>query len=146
LNIYVDTSFLVSLYSLDSNSVAAVRIMDDSDGQRFVTTLGVLEVINALELRVFRRELAVAQAQSSLNDFERHLGDGVFQLRGFPDTVFEQARRMSLQTTAKMGTRTGDLLHVAAALELGADYLYSFDQKQRKLAQAVRLKVNPDVR
>ena len=146
MNIYVDTSFLVSLYSLDGNSVAAVRIMDDSDGQRFVTTLGVLEVINALELRVFRRELAVAQAQSSLNDFERHLSDGVFQLRGFPDTVFEQARRMSLQTTAKMGTRTGDLLHVAAALELGADYLYSFDQKQRKLAQAVRLKVNPDVR
>jgi len=33
-------------------------------------------------------------------------------------------------------------LHVAAALELGVDYLYSFDHHQRKLAQTVRLKVN----
>jgi hypothetical protein len=33
-------------------------------------------------------------------------------------------------------------LHVAAALELGVDFLYSFDQQQRKLAQAVRLKLN----
>jgi predicted nucleic acid-binding protein len=49
---------------------------------------------------------------------------------------------LSQQTTAKLGTRAADLLHVAAALELGADYLYSFDRKQRTLAQAVRLKVN----
>ena len=40
------------------------------------------------------------------------------------------------------GTRTSDLLHVAAALELGVDCLYTFDKQQRKLAQAVRLKLN----
>jgi predicted nucleic acid-binding protein len=56
--------------------------------------------------------------------------------------VFERARLLSRQTTAKLGTRTADLLHVAAALELGADYLYSFDLQQRKLAQTVRLKLN----
>jgi hypothetical protein len=32
-------------------------------------------------------------------------------------------------------------LHVAAALDLAADYLYSFDRQQRKLAEVVRLKV-----
>jgi hypothetical protein len=31
---------------------------------------------------------------------------------------------------------------VAAALELGVDVLYSFDKQQRKLARAVRLKIN----
>jgi hypothetical protein len=31
---------------------------------------------------------------------------------------------------------------VAAALELGVDYLYSFDQQQRKLARTVHLKLN----
>ena len=56
--------------------------------------------------------------------------------------MFERARQLSQETTAKLGTRTADLLHVAAALELGADFLYSFDQQQRKLAQAVRLKLN----
>ncbi len=37
---------------------------------------------------------------------------------------------------------TADILHVAAALGLGVDYLYSFDEHQRKLAQTVRLKIN----
>jgi predicted nucleic acid-binding protein len=93
-------------------------------------------------LRVFRKEVSAAQAQSSVIDFEKDLRDGVLQLRGLSDPIFERARHLSRQNTAKLGTRTADLLHVAAALELGVDYLYSFDQQQRKLAQAVRLKVN----
>jgi predicted nucleic acid-binding protein len=142
LKVYADTSFLVSLYSLDANSVIAVRTMEASPGDRFLTTLVELEVVNALELRIFRKELSPAQARSSLDEFENHLREGVFQMRGFVDTFFERARQLSRQTTAKLGTRTADLLHVAAALELGADYFYSFDQKQRKLAQSVRLKLN----
>jgi predicted nucleic acid-binding protein len=46
------------------------------------------------------------------------------------------------QNTARLGTWTADLLHVAAALDLRADYLYTFDQQQRKLAQTVGMKVN----
>ena len=49
---------------------------------------------------------------------------------------------MSRQTTAKLGTRTADLLHVAAALELGVDCLYTFGLHQRKLAQRLRFRLN----
>ncbi len=142
MKIYADTSFLVSLYSLDGNSLAAIRTMRTSAGDRFLTTLGELEVVNALELRVFRNEVSAEQAQSSLNDFEKHLRDGVFQLQELRGTFFERARQLSQQTTAKLGTRSADLLHVAAALELGTDYLFSFDQKQRKLARSLHLKLN----
>jgi len=142
LNIYADASFLVSLYSPDANSAAAARSMRASSGDRFVTTLAELEVVNAMGLRVFRKEVSAAQARSSLGDFEKDLREGIFQLRGLPEPVFGRADQLSRQTTAKLGTRTADILHVAAALELGADYLYSFDQQQRKLAQTVRLKLN----
>jgi predicted nucleic acid-binding protein len=142
LTIYADTSFLVSLYSLDANSASAAQAIHASTGDCFVTTLGELEVVNALELRIFRKEVTVAQAHSSLADFEKDLRDGVFQLRGLTDHVFERAHQLSRQTTAKLGTRTADVLHVAAALELGADYIYSFDQQQRKLAQTLHLKLN----
>ena len=142
MKIYADTSFLISLYSPDVNSAVAVRTMQASSGDRLVTTFGELEVVNGMQLRIFRKEVSAAQAQSSLDDFEKDLRNGVFQLRGLPEPLFEQARQLSRRTTAKLGTRTADLLHVAAALELGADYLYSFDQQQRKLAQAVRLKLN----
>lgn len=142
MKIYTDASFLVSLYSPDANSAAAARAVKTSTGERFVTILGELEVLNAFGLRLFRKEVTAAQAQSSLSDFEKDLRDGLFQLRGLPDPVFERARQLSRQTTAKLGTRTADILHVAAALELGVEYLFSFDEHQRKLAQTVRLKIN----
>src|SRR5580700_1260614 len=117
-------------------------MMQASPGDRFLTTLGELEVVNALELRIFRKEISPPQAQSSLVDFEKHLREGFFQIREFVDAFFERARQLSRRTTAKLGTRTADLLHVAAALEMGADYLYSFDRQQRKLARSVGLKLN----
>jgi predicted nucleic acid-binding protein len=116
--------------------------MQASKGDRLITPLGELEVVNALGLRVFRKEVSAAQAQSSLDDFENDLRDGILQLRPLPEQVFERARQLSRQTTARLGTRTADLLHVAAALELSVDWLYSFDRQQRKLARAVRLKIN----
>jgi predicted nucleic acid-binding protein len=142
LKVYADPSFIVSLYSPDVNSAAAALTMQAPSTQRFVTTFGELEVVNAMGLRIFRKEVTPAQAQASLREFEKDLRDGVFHLRGLADSVLERARELSRQTTAKLGTRTADLLHVAAALELGVDCLYTFDHHQRKLAQSLRLKLN----
>lgn len=143
MNAYVDTSFLVSLYSVDANSAAAVQAMRAARRVLLLTTFAELEVVNALELRVFRKEVSPAQAHSSLNDFEQDLRSGIFQLKPLPDNVFGRARQLSRRTTPRLGTHTADLLHVAAALELGSDWFYSFDRQQRKLARALKLKVNP---
>jgi len=142
LKTYIDTSFLVSLYSPDANSSAAARVMKTSSGDRFLTTFGELELNNALELRVFRKEVSAGQARSSRKDFEQDLRNSVFQMCPLSDQVFERAHQLVRETTAQFGTRTADLLHVAAALELKADRLFSFDQPQRKLAQEVGIKLN----
>jgi predicted nucleic acid-binding protein len=142
LKVYADPSFVVSLYSSDANSISAARTMKASSGDRLLTTFGELEIINAMSLRVFRNEISPAQARSSLGAFEIDLRDGVFLVRNLADSILERARQLSLQTTAKLGTRSADLLHVAAAIELGADCIFTFDQHQRKLAQTLRLKLN----
>lgn len=116
--------------------------MQNSSGERFITVLGELEVRNAFELRVFRKELSVQQVRTSLRDFENDVGNGILLLRPLSEQMFERARELSRQTSARLGTRTADLLHVAAAMELDADYLYSFDQQQRKLARTQGLKLN----
>ena len=143
---YADTSFVISLYSPDANSAAAASTMRSLRGGQqttvFTTVLGELEIVNALELRIFRKEVSASEAQSSLTNFESDLRGGVFQLRPLSDQFFARARELSRQTTARLGTRTTDLLHVAAALELGVDRLYTFDQHQRKLAQALRIGLN----
>lgn len=140
--IYVDTSFLVSLYSTDANSAIALEVMQAS-GPSFVTsTLGELEVVNAIGLRVFRKEITPAQMQASLGAFEQDLHNGIFRLRPLAEVMFERALRLSRQTTPKLGVRTADVLHVAAALELGATHFYSFDQRQRNVARIVKLNLN----
>ena len=140
--IYADASFLVSLYVPDFNSGAAVRATRAAKQPILVTTLGELEVVNALGLRVFQREMSASQAQGPLENFQADLRKGALQLRTLPELVFERALRLSAQTTARLGTGTGDLLHVAAALEMGAESLYSFDNRQRRLARAAGLKLN----
>jgi len=42
-----------------------------------------------------------------------------------------------------LGTRAVDVLHVAAALELGATGFFTFGLKQRKMAEATGLILNP---
>lgn len=142
MRIYLDTSFLVSLYSPDANSPAAAQVMQGSKGEHILTPLVELELNNALQLRIFRKELSNAQVKSALQVFESDLQNRLFHLIAFPEQTFERALKLSMQTTATLGTRTADLLHVAAALELNADCLYSFDQQQRKLAQTLYLKLS----
>lgn len=138
----MDTSFLVSLYSPDANSAAAAQVMQGSKGEHILMPLVELELNNALQLRIFRKELSNAQVKSALQAVESDLKNRLFYLIAFPEQMFERALKLSMQTTATLGTRTADLLHVAAALELKADCLYSFDQQQRKLAQTMHLKLN----
>lgn len=138
----MDTSFLISLYTPDGNSVAAAQVMHASKNVHLVSTFTELEAVNALQLRVFRKEISLAEAKSSSRDFEKDFSQGVFQLVRLPDEAFQRAQQISRRTGARLGTRTADLLHVAAALELNVDYLYSFDRQQRKLARTLRLKVN----
>ena len=142
MKIYLDTSFLVSLYSLDRNSLAAVRLIRASGNRRVMTNLGEFEAENALQLRVFHGEISLAQAQASWDDLTSDLRAGILQLIPLPPEAFTRGLQLSRQTTARMGTRSADILHIAAALELGCEALYSFDQRQRKLARAMHLKLN----
>ena len=137
---YFDTSFLVSLYSIDANSMTAAKMIATAPTALLISALGELELYNALELKVFRKEVSSAQARISRRNFDTDIQSGVVRITALTDEVFEKARQLSLQTTAKYGTRTADLLHVAAALEVKADTFYSFNSRQRRLAQTVHLK------
>lgn len=141
--IYLDTSLIVSLYTRDANSAAASAILQPIQDSLLITRLVELEVVNAMGLRVFRKEISSRQAEISLDDFAKDMRAGLYALRALPESAFERARQLSRQLTPKLGTRTADLLHVAAALELRATGFFSFDLQQRKMAEAAGLKLNP---
>lgn len=139
---YPDTSFLVSLYTLDTNSEAAAKKMGRPLGAIFLSHLTELELTNALQQRIFRKELKATQVQAATRLFQADLHEGVYEPRPVATgAVYERALRLSRKWTATMGVRTLDILHVAIALEMKVDGILTFDRLQAKLARAEGLEI-----
>lgn len=139
---YADTGFLVSLYGQDANSAIATTLVR-SKPVFLLTPLGEAEFTNAVGLRVFRKEWTRREARSVNDLFLQHQAAGVFRVAPLGSDIWEKALTLSRHHTAKLGTRTLDLLHVAAALVLKPDVFYTFDNRQRKLARTQRLRILP---
>ncbi len=143
---YCDTSFLVSLYAPDANSEVSAAEMLRASTMLLITPLCELELVNALQLRLFRNELTAAETQAAYTAIQSDISAGIYSLQPLSTGIFEAAKRLSLKYVAKIGSRSLDVLHVAAALAMGAEMLLSFDDKQRKLARAAGLRVAPALR
>ena len=136
---YLDASVLTSLYAPDAHSAAAREYLLQAAGPFLLAPFGEAELTNAIQLRVFRREITAAQAQAALERLAAHIADGVFHATPVPVAMYDVARQLSRRHTAALGTRTLDILHVAAALVLHADSFYTFDRAQARLARAAGL-------
>lgn len=141
MTIYADTSFLVSLYSPDIHSTPAAAAIARLRATVFLTPLGELELLNALELRVFRKEASASEIRLVKAQLEEHIASGFFSPQAMPATVYERARQISRRRTAAQGLRTLDILHVASAILLKGERFLTFDQRQERLAKAEGLRL-----
>ncbi|HET6930982.1 MAG TPA: type II toxin-antitoxin system VapC family toxin [Candidatus Acidoferrum sp.] len=137
--IYADTSFFASLYIPGTHSPSALAAVRPLRTPLLITFLGELEFANALGLRVFRKELSPSESESVLAHFRKDILDGVFRVSPVPNGAFERAIQLSQKHTSRVGTRTLDVLHVAAAITLRARFFYTFDRSQAELARAANL-------
>ena len=133
---YADTSFLVSIYVLDANSARAAAKMKRAKLPILLNSLGELELMNALSLRLFRGELTPSRAAAAHALVRKDIEDGILLLQPLTHAVFEKAKQIARSRTPQLGARTLDILHVASALELQADSFYTFDRIQANLAKA----------
>ena len=139
MSTYVDTSFLVSLYVTDQHTAMAERAMATNPSV-WLTPLHIAEWTHAIEQHVFRRALSRGEADAYYDRFSRHRLSAPWVEVALPDSIFDVCTRLAGQCGAKLGLRTLDTLHVAAALELKAKHFWTFDERQKKLARAVGLK------
>ena len=128
---------------MDVHSQDAMRIQQAASDVFVLSTLSEFETLNTFKLRVFRKEITSTMADRSRVLFEHDIRNDVFELHLLPQSVFTQARKLSEKWSAQLGTRAFDIVHVAAALDLGALSFFSFDLNQRKLAHAAGLKLCP---
>lgn len=141
---YPDSSFLVSLVSKDTRSTDAAAYMARTAEPLMFTPLHRIEARNALRNAVGRGDITASEQRAAFRRMEDDLRDGllVHTAVGWTD-VFRRADELSEKHAAAEGQRTIDLLHVALALESGANTFLSFDARQRKLAKGAGLKVKP---
>jgi len=139
---YADTGFICSLYAPDAHSPRALVRMRRQALPLAFTWLHQLEFRNAIRLRVFRGEIVPAQRDASLNTLLTDLAGGVLVAAAPVLTeVMIEAERLSALHSETLGTRSLDILHVAAALALGLVQFLTFDARQAALARAAGLKV-----
>jgi predicted nucleic acid-binding protein len=143
---YFDSSVLVKAYCLETTTPQALALIRRIEPPLLFTPLHAIEIKNALRLKRYRKELTQFQMRGALEDLEHDIHSGFLHM---PDldfrALFDHAELLSAANTAVIGVRSLDILHVAAALLLGARQFVTFDRKQRSLAFKAGLKVLPRI-
>jgi len=138
---YADSSFFVSFYLQDAH-VGKTDAWMASQPSIFLTSFHRAELVHAVYQHIFRGHISQGEAQLVLANHENDRAANVWREVEVPLTQYERAIELAHRHVAKLGVRTLDTLHVAAALELGATEFWSFDERQLRLAQAVGLRTN----
>ncbi len=106
-----------------------------------MTPLHRAEWAHAIAQHVFQWKMSDREAQRVYRDFESDRANGVWAEVALPEAAFELCIELARRHVARLGARTLDTLHVAAALELGSEHFWTFDERQAKLARAMALKI-----
>ena len=137
---YFDSSVIVALYVPEAFSAAARRAIRKT--QIPLTSLHVLELFNTFERLVGLRALTRDDQRKLAEQFREDAEEGRLVARTLDlAQTFSDAHKLSLAHTAKLLTRSLDLLHVAAASLLGCAAFASADRRQLALAKAAGLAV-----
>lgn len=142
--VYIDTGILVKLYTKETTSPQAISLVMSFPTPLPLTHFQELELRNALRLKQGRGELMESETTLALADFEADEAAGRYE-RPVDDlaAVFQRAETLSRHHAVRTKCRSLDVLHVAAALEIGSREFASYDERQRAVASAAGLDVQP---
>lgn len=139
--LYLDTSALLKLYILERGSKAVQARLATQDHPLPVWEIQEFELVNALRLKAFWKEITPAQAEAQIARFDDRKRRGLYY---FPEVtrgdLMRTFRTLSTETV-RLGCRTMDILHVACAVQIGATEFLTFDERQRTLARHAKLAV-----
>jgi predicted nucleic acid-binding protein len=141
---YADSSFLVSLYREDEGQEAAKNFISGTRVVISFSPLNRVELRNALRNAQSFGQITGEDRRTAFRQIESDFATGLLTHLAVEWTnVLRRADELSEEHAGREGQRTIDLLHVAIALESGAEIFLSFDNRQRRLAKAAGLKVKP---
>ena len=137
---YLDTGCLIKLYYPEPDSAKVVALIR---GKTICyTPLHELEFVNALQLKMFLKGATAAQVAAARALVEADLKAGVLVSQiGDWKVILAEAVMLAEQHTGKIGCRSLDILHCAAAKVSATGEFISTDARQKQLAAAMGLSV-----
>lgn len=139
--LYLDTSALLKLYVLESGSKSVQDAVVSQSEPLPVWEIQEMELHNALQIKVFWKELTKAEVKQQLALFTQRKEKGFYYTPEIKRAqLMDDYKRLSAMTQ-KTGCRTMDILHVACAVQLQPEQFISFDERQKKLAARVGMSV-----
>lgn len=141
--IYLDTSSFLKLYVREHGSEFVQQCLEEQDQPVPIPDILRFEFLNALRLKVFWNELTDGTVDHLVALFDDRLLRGQYVVVEIDaDRRISDFRNLTSHSST-VGCRTLDVLHVATALQLGPDRFITFDDRQRLLATAAGLPVEP---
>jgi predicted nucleic acid-binding protein len=140
--IYPDTGSLVKFYYPEPDSAVVITA---AGGQPLLfTDFHELEIMSALQRKVFSGEATAAQVTATLQqiDADRRSRQLIDTSVDWP-AAFAKATDFARLHAATLGTRALDTLHVATAVQLAATEFLTTDGRQKSLANQVGLPALP---
>src|SRR5262245_51048448 len=135
---YADSSFIVSLYVPEPHRTArAIAYMEKEREALPFTPQHRLEVRNAIRLLVWADRISVTDRARALREVENDIGEELFLVHvplSYTET-YRRAEKVGAAHNERIGCRSADLFHVAAALDLKLKHFLTFDERQAELAR-----------
>lgn len=150
MSVFIDTSMLCARYREQDNSEEANKLFSSLKEPIWLSSFVIFEFRQAIRLQLFQYTHNHTQgcSKSIANDLllklEEEIRQGILSIISINwNDVHSLSERLSAKYTSAEGHRIVDVMHVATALHCKADIFLTLDAKQRKLAQAVGLKIKP---
>jgi predicted nucleic acid-binding protein len=137
--IYLDTGCLLKLYYPEPESESVAKLV--AEQAIVLVALHELELANALELKLFRREAKLSQVRM-VHEFvaaDQRAGKLHRPELAWED-VMQDSAALARDYTRKLGCRSLDILHCAAARRLAVETFVTTDARQKRLAGAIGLR------
>lgn len=141
MRLYIDSSILVKLYYPEPESIRVENLIKSLKEPILFTPFHELETTNAFALKVFRNEISMEEFNNWQAVLKTDKTAGILKPVN-PDwsKVFIEALEISKFQSSHTGTRSLDIIHIAAAGTLNCDTFFTNDKKQALAAESFGLK------
>lgn len=142
-DIYLDSSYVLSYLMEDSHSEEVCNNLKTLPSAGKISELVMLEFQTVLRRQVGINGFESGHAERIILELDSQIKEGWFEIVKVNwDRVWQRSMGLSARNASSLKVRSLDILHVAVAMEAGHDSFWTFDKRQKELAEMSGLRVN----